>query len=158
MSSTINLYVDDLRDCPSGFTVARNIEEAIHYFENWSINILSLDHDLGEDDEGNLLPTGYDFVKIFCERGYRANKIYIHTDNGVGRANMFHTLKGAQRRGFKERIPGSKTIRIVFDPGIQKINNSFPFAWICGFIHAKILWASNLVLSASSQRLFTKYH
>ena len=35
-----------------------------------------------------------------CERGYRANKIYIHTDNGVGRANMYETLKGAQRRGF----------------------------------------------------------
>lgn len=45
-------------------------------------------------------PTGYDLVKLFCERGYRANKIYIHTDNGVGRENMYHTLKGAQRRGF----------------------------------------------------------
>ncbi|WP_421662743.1 cyclic-phosphate processing receiver domain-containing protein [Lysinibacillus telephonicus] len=25
----INLYVDDLRDCPLGFTIARNVEEAI---------------------------------------------------------------------------------------------------------------------------------
>ncbi|MGO1059503.1 cyclic-phosphate processing receiver domain-containing protein [Planococcus sp. FY231025] len=100
MTREINLYVDDLRDCPKGFVVARNVDEALEYLRNCSVNILSLDHDLGEDSEGNLLPTGYDLVKIFCEEGYRANKIYIHTDNGAGRENMFHTLKGAQRRGF----------------------------------------------------------
>ena len=100
MNQEINLYVDDLRDCPKGFVVARNVDEAIHYLENHQVSILSLDHDLGEDREGNLLPTGYDLVKIFCEKGYHVDKIYIHTDNGVGRENMYHTLKGAQRRGF----------------------------------------------------------
>lgn len=100
LSREINLYVDDLRDCPESFVVARNIDEAIFFLENYTVNLLSLDHDLGEDAEGNLLPTGYDLVKFFCERGYHANKVYIHTDNGAGRENMFHTLKGAQRRGF----------------------------------------------------------
>ncbi|WP_342577306.1 cyclic-phosphate processing receiver domain-containing protein [Psychrobacillus sp. FSL K6-2843] len=100
ISETINLYVDDLRDCPKGFTVARNIEEAINYLENYKVHILSLDHDLGEDKDGNLLPTGYDLVKYICEKGLRADKIYIHTDNGVGRENMYQTLKAAQRRGF----------------------------------------------------------
>jgi len=99
----INLYVDDLRDCPEGFTVARTMDKAIHYFETQPIHILSLDHDLGEDEHNNLLPTGYDLVKIICEKGYRADKIYIHTDNGAGRDNMFHTLKGAQRRGFIDK-------------------------------------------------------
>ncbi|WP_346421766.1 cyclic-phosphate processing receiver domain-containing protein [Oceanobacillus sp. E9] len=50
-----------------------------------------------------MLPTGYDLVKIFCEKGLRANKIFLHTDNGVGRENMYHTLKGAQRRGFIDK-------------------------------------------------------
>jgi hypothetical protein len=27
--NVINLYVDDLRDCPYGFTVARTFEEAV---------------------------------------------------------------------------------------------------------------------------------
>jgi hypothetical protein len=45
----INLYVDDLRDCPDGFVVARNVDEAIYYLENYKVNILSLDHDLGAD-------------------------------------------------------------------------------------------------------------
>lgn len=100
LKKEINLYVDDLRDCPDGFVAARNVDEAIYYLENFQVNILSLDHDLGADEKGKILPTGYDLVKLFCERGYRANKIYIHTDNVVGRENMYHTLKAAQRRGF----------------------------------------------------------
>ncbi|MFY3790413.1 cyclic-phosphate processing receiver domain-containing protein [Ureibacillus sp. MALMAid1270] len=100
MNKEINIYVDDLRDCPDGFVVARSMNEAIYHFENSTINILSLDHDLGCDDDGHLLPTGYDLVKIFCERGFHANKIYIHTDNPVGRENMYQTLLGAQRHGF----------------------------------------------------------
>lgn len=98
--ATINLYVDDLRDCPDGYIIARNIEEAIYYLRNNNVYILSLDHDLGEDEEGKLLPTGYDLVKYICENGLRAEKIYLHTDNGVGRQNMYQTLKGAQKRGF----------------------------------------------------------
>jgi hypothetical protein len=96
----INLYVDDLRDCPVGFEVARTMDEAITYFNKFEINILSLDHDLGEDENGNLLPTGYDLVKWICENGFRANKVYLHTDNVVGRENMYQTLLGARRRGF----------------------------------------------------------
>lgn len=103
ISKIINLYVDDLRDCPIGYTIARNIEEAMHYIENYRVHILSLDHDLGEDKDGNLLPTGYDLVKYICEKGLRADKIYIHTDNGVGRENMYQTLKAAQRRGFIDK-------------------------------------------------------
>lgn len=96
----INLYVDDLRDCPEGFVLARTIQEALCYLRDSEVDILSLDHDLGEDEKKNLLPTGYDLVKIMCEEGLRANKIYLHTDNPVGRENMYETLKGARRRGF----------------------------------------------------------
>lgn len=96
----INVYLDDLRDCPEGYILASDYEQAIYLLANNDVNILSLDHDLGEDGQGKLLPTGYDLVKYICENGLRANKIYLHTDNGVGRDNVFHTLKGAQRRGF----------------------------------------------------------
>lgn len=103
INKIINLYVDDLRDCPLDYTIARNVEEAIYCLENYKVHLLSLDHDLGEDQEGNLLPTGYDLVKYICEKGLRADKIYIHTDNGVGRENMYQTLKAAQRRGFIDK-------------------------------------------------------
>jgi len=96
----INLYVDDLKKCPNGFIVARNYKEAITYLNTCIIDILSLDHDLGADNLGNLLPTGYDIVKYICENNIFAKKIYIHTDNSVGRENMYETLLAAQRRGF----------------------------------------------------------
>lgn len=95
----IKIYVDDLRDCPDGYIVARTMGQAIHYLENNEVSILTLDHDLGEDENG-ILPSGYDLVKYICENGLRADKIYIHTDNPVGRDNMYQTLLGAQRRGF----------------------------------------------------------
>jgi hypothetical protein len=100
MKEKINLYVDDLRDCPDGFIIARTVEQAKYYLENFHIEILSLDHDLGIDELGNLRPTGYDLVKYICEKGLRAEGIYLHTDNSVGRENMYQTLLGAQRRDF----------------------------------------------------------
>lgn len=95
----INLYVDDLRDCPDGYEIARTVEEALYYINLYNINILSLDHDLGIDDKGVLLKNGYDLVKIICEKGIRVNKIYLHTDNPVGRDNMYYLLIGAIKHG-----------------------------------------------------------
>ncbi|MER2190311.1 MAG: cyclic-phosphate processing receiver domain-containing protein [Solibacillus sp.] len=59
----VNVYLDDLRDCPKGFTLAKNIDELKDLIAAHEITILSLDHDLGTDAYGQLLPTGYDFVK-----------------------------------------------------------------------------------------------
>lgn len=101
---SINLYIDDLRRCPDGFIVARNYNEAINIINNNQINILSLDHDLGIDENG-IEKNGYDIVKYLCENGINPKKIYIHTDNVVGRDNMYHTLIGARKRGFiKESV------------------------------------------------------
>lgn len=86
------------------FVVARTYEEAIHIMENNRVDILTLDHDLGEDVDGVELPNGYDLVKYFCEQGLRADRIYLHTDNPVGRKNMYETLLAAQRRGFKRTL------------------------------------------------------
>ncbi len=35
----VNLYHDDLRDCPKGFVVARTIEEALELFATKNIRI-----------------------------------------------------------------------------------------------------------------------
>lgn len=99
----INVFLDDLRKCPSGFVLAKNTYELIDLFDKNDIKILSLDHDLGLDESGNLLPTGYDFVKYFCENGLFVEEIYLHTDNVVGRENMYQTLLSAQRRDFIDK-------------------------------------------------------
>lgn len=95
----INLYLDDLRDTPAGFLAVRTVEEAISYLTNYNIHLLSLDHDLGVDEEGKLLPTGYDLVKYICEKGIRSSKVILHTDYIVGRDAMHQTLLVAQQRG-----------------------------------------------------------
>lgn len=89
----INIYLDDLRDCPERFTIARDTTECRWLFLNNEVNILSLDHDLGDADE----ETGYDFCKWLVEWGLLKPNIYpkeifLHTANGVGRDNMFKLL------------------------------------------------------------------
>ena len=96
----IKLYVDDLRDCPVGYEVARNVEEALTFLKDPEINVtvISLDHDLGEKD-GKLLPDGFDLVQEFAKQGLRADKIYIHTMNSVGREKMYTSLLSYIRHG-----------------------------------------------------------
>lgn len=99
VADEINLYVDDIRRCPNDFVASRNCDEAIELLNNNTINILSLDHDLGFYEHG-VEKNGYDIVKHICEYGISSKKIYIHTDNVVGRDNMYYTLIGARNRGF----------------------------------------------------------
>lgn len=89
----INVYLDDLRDCPERFILARNALECRLLLLSNDVNILSLDHDLGEVDA----ETGYDFCKWLVEAGEYETKIYpkeiyLHTANGVGRDNMYQLL------------------------------------------------------------------
>lgn len=112
----INLYVDDLRECPKGFVIARTVNEAKDYLQNNQVSIISLDHDLGEDSLGRLLPTGYDLVKYICEKGIKVEKIFLHTDNPVGRDNMYFTLIGARARGFID-----KTIEVYPYPVVKNV-------------------------------------
>ena len=95
----INLYVDDTRPRPEGFILAKTAEEAIKIIDSENIEILSLDHDLGTNRRGQLLPTGYDLVKYICEYWDELNisKIYIHSSNPIGRENMYRYLLSALR-------------------------------------------------------------
>ena len=87
----INLYLDDLRPCPKGFSLARNTFKCRRMITFHKVKILSLDHDLGE------IETGYDFCKWLVEKGLGnpdiyPEVIYLHTANPVGRENMYQLL------------------------------------------------------------------
>ena len=100
----INVYLDDLRDIPDGFIGARNADICKFLLLNNQVEYLSLDHDLGVDEFGKLVETGYDLVKWICEYYFELKlnikNIYLHTDNNVGRDNMYETLLASKRRGF----------------------------------------------------------
>jgi len=87
----INLFLDGLRPPPDNFILAKDATECSTLIQNNDINILSLDHDLGETE------TGYDLVKWLVESGLEAPEIYpkviyLHTANPVGRQNMYQLL------------------------------------------------------------------
>jgi hypothetical protein len=82
----MKLWVDDIRDPPNGWELARSYNEAISMLLESDINEISLDHDLGEEK------TGYDIAN-FIERHvyygvFDSPKIHIHTSNPVGRKNI----------------------------------------------------------------------
>lgn len=98
----INIYLDDVRDCPREFLLARTYEECIAMLkgeiydipENYTgyyIHTISLDHDLGTEK------TGYDVACWIEEQWANGNTdlvqtIYLHTANPTGRDNMYRAL------------------------------------------------------------------
>lgn len=83
----IYLYLDDVRTVPDGFVLVKNYEEFIeHINQNGLPELISFDHDLGEEK------TGYDCAKWLVE--YCLNnkqtlpKYNVHSQNPVGKENI----------------------------------------------------------------------
>lgn len=86
----MKIWVDDLRECPEGYTLAKSVNEAkqlvIHCEQTGiEVEVLDLDHDLGD-----YYPDGGDAIKLLDWLAERESfyPIKIHTANPVGRANM----------------------------------------------------------------------
>lgn len=92
-----SLFLDDERFPPSTGTqdwlIIRTVQEAIQTINKvgmpWR---MSLDHDLGEDQE-----TGYDFIKWLIEQDLDNNidikkitDFYVHSQNPVGKENIIN--------------------------------------------------------------------
>ena len=92
MKRKIRLWVDDMRPAPGGFVPCRSYKEAITAFEiftsedNMEIELISLDHDLGEKK------TGYDIAKYIVEHKIPIDFYQVHSMNPVGRENIVHLL------------------------------------------------------------------
>ena len=91
----MNVFLDDERDWyefVEGWITVRSYEECISVLQKETIDILSLDHDLGTEK------TGYD-VLLWIEEQVKLNsfipprEIRVHTANPVGRDRMLNALK-----------------------------------------------------------------
>ncbi|WP_408123230.1 cyclic-phosphate processing receiver domain-containing protein [Caballeronia grimmiae] len=84
----MNVFLDDERFTPDGWTRVRWPHEAIRLLETGTVAEISLDHDLGDDARG----TGYDVVLWIKEavllRGFRPPKISVHSANASAREKM----------------------------------------------------------------------
>jgi hypothetical protein len=106
----VKLYLDDVRPCPIGWTLARTVKEAIQRVEMAKsikdpFEAASLDHDLGACDachagpqawwnEGGMpfcdhVGTGSTFVDWMIETGnWPIDRPTVHSMNPVGRRRM----------------------------------------------------------------------
>ncbi|MBW7459013.1 cyclic-phosphate processing receiver domain-containing protein [Paenibacillus sepulcri] len=83
----INVYLDDYRACPAGFTLVKNAEDCKQLLGHEEVNILSLDYDLGWGQ-----PTGLEVARYIVESGRYPLAIYFHTSSPAGRAQMMELL------------------------------------------------------------------
>lgn len=110
----INIWLDNNRPVPDGWIGATSAGKCLVKIFSLDLNkvefdILSLDHDLGEDN-----PTGTDFCKVFIKYPeYFPNTIYLHTANPAGKERMQKLLSECIRKNklktklIATRMPGT---------------------------------------------------
>ncbi|MNP17651.1 hypothetical protein D3C76_1100890 [compost metagenome] len=81
----IHLYLDDIRRCPKGFTLARTGEECLLMLREYEVDILSLDYELGY-----MSPMcGRDVVATIIREGLYPCEVYLHTSSMSGKQEMY---------------------------------------------------------------------
>ena len=93
----MKVYLDDERDTPDGWTRVYWPAEAIELLRTGMVEVISLDHDLGDDDRG----TGYDVVKWIEEQvvtaGFVPPEMRVHSANVSARTNMELGIRSIER-------------------------------------------------------------
>ena len=93
----MKVWLDDERPCPEGWLHATTASDAIMALKTGKVTEISLDHDLGEPENG----TGYD-VACFIESSsfmmmLPRIKWSVHTQNVIGRVKMTVALEHADK-------------------------------------------------------------
>lgn len=85
VSETLKLWLDDLRPPPDeSWYWVKSAERTIGLLKGFTIDELSLDNDLGEDQE-----EGRKVVRWMAARNcWPTQAVHVHTDNSVARAYM----------------------------------------------------------------------
>ena len=83
----MKVFLDDLREPPKGWEWSQSAHWCIKLLENNDVDEISLDHDLGLDDQN-----GYDVLLWIEEqvvtKNYTSPKIHLHTSNPSARHKM----------------------------------------------------------------------
>lgn len=96
----MKIYLDDVRNAPEGWELARNAQEFEQLYEANKDHVthISLDHDLGDNQK-----TGHDVVKYLMTKVIEEMKvtkkllsnfplISCHSANPVGKKNIMHCI------------------------------------------------------------------
>ncbi len=93
----MKVYLDDLRPTPEGWVHAYWPEDAIELLKSSKVEIISLDHDLGDDDHG----TGYDVIlwieEAVATTDFIAPEILVHSANSSAREKMLAGIESIKK-------------------------------------------------------------
>lgn len=106
-----NLFLDDIRNLDNKkfqnnswykteWIIARSFDEACLLIKEKGFPLrISFDHDLGSDNDGNELKSGYDFAKWLVKKDLDGIYLFptnfdfkVHSDNPVGLDNIVYYL------------------------------------------------------------------
>lgn len=94
----MKVYLDDERTTPNGWIRVYWPSEAIELLKSGQVTMISLDHDLGDDERG----TGYDVVLWIEEQvalyGFVPPKIAVHSANVSARNKMEAGIRAIMAR------------------------------------------------------------
>lgn len=94
----MNVFLDDERVAPPGWTQCRWPDEVIELLQNSQVKALSLDHDLGDDDRG----TGYQVLTWLEQQVYQngfvpPESIVVHSANASAWKKMTAAITSIRR-------------------------------------------------------------
>jgi hypothetical protein len=93
----MKVFLDDVRPTPVGWTRVYWPDEAIALLATGTVEVISLDHDLGDDSRG----TGYDVVlwieQAVALHGFKPPAITIHSANPAASSKMQAGIAAIQR-------------------------------------------------------------
>lgn len=91
------MFLDDIRTPKEEYDViVRSCDEAITYILKYGIpKFISFDHDLGCDEDGNILKSGYDLAKWLVKQSLdevlefpKDFSFEVHSANPIGKNNI----------------------------------------------------------------------
>ena len=97
----MKLYLDDLRTPIKEYDfIVRSYDEAIFIIKKYGMpNFISFDHDLGIDENGALLKSGFDVAKWIVNSDIKKQiklpsdfSFKVHSQNPVGKKNIISLL------------------------------------------------------------------
>ena len=95
----MKLWLDDIRKAPDGWQWVKTAQEAIACLSTGKVKMVSLDHDLGNDE---LYGTGYTVLtwverQVFENESFPIPEMLVHSANAVGRVNMFRAIRAIEK-------------------------------------------------------------
>jgi len=94
----VKLFVDDQRAAPSGWLLARSVDEAVSVLRQGDVTDMSLDFDLGDARRGTGVDV-LDWLKGAVEQGrVTLPKLEAHSGSPVGRRRLEARIEQLARR------------------------------------------------------------